>query len=171
MKKWIAFCVFALIGISSFAQNDNGDVIRPGDSMPSFILQSAGGKTIDSKALKGKVVMVNVFATWCPPCQVELADVQKTLWPKYKGNPNFVLLVVGREHSVKELQVYNEKKGFAFPLYADPDRAFSNQFATSSIPRTYLFDKAGKVVYSTVGYGSSGKEMDELMKKINELLK
>lgn len=68
------------------------------------------------------MVLVSLFATWCGPCQLELAEVQKMLWPKYKDNKDFVLLVIGREHTDEQLKAYNERKKFTFPLYPDPKR-------------------------------------------------
>lgn len=82
--------------------------------MPAFTIVSDNGTKMSSATLKGKVTLVNFFATWCPPCQKELADVQQKLWPKYKDNKNFQLLVIGREHTDAELAKYNEKKGFTF---------------------------------------------------------
>lgn len=83
--------------------------------MPAFTIVNDNGTQVPSSSLKRKVILVNFFATWCPPCQKELAEVQKMLWPKYKDNKDFVLLVIGREHTDVELQKYNEKKGFTFP--------------------------------------------------------
>ena len=119
--------------------------------------------------LKGKVILVNFFATWCPPCQKELAAVLQTLWPKYKDNKDFVLLVIGREHSDADLQKYNEKKGFDFPLYPDKDRAIFGAFAKSVIPRGYLVGKDGKIIYTSKGY--TDEEFAELMTKIEGALK
>ena len=115
------------------------------------------------------VTITDFWATWCGPCQSELAEVQKTLWPKYKDNKDFVLLVIGREHTDVELQKYNEKKGFTFPLYPDKNRAIYGAFAKNLIPRSYLVDKTGKVVYATKGY--SDEEFAELMKRIEAALK
>ena len=98
-----------------------------------------------------------------------MAAVQQTLWPKYKNNKDFVLLVIGREHTDVELQKYNEKKGFTFPLYPDKNRAIYGAFAKNLIPRSYLVDKTGKVVYATKGY--SDEEFAELMKRIEAALK
>ena len=137
--------------------------------MPAFTLHSTVNGTVNSEDLKGKVVLINIFATWCGPCQSELAEVQKTLWPKYKDNKDFVLLMIGREHTDVELQKYNEKKGFTFPLYPDKNRAIYGAFAKNLIPRSYLVDKTGKVVYATKGY--SDEEFAELMKRIEAALK
>lgn len=137
--------------------------------LPRFELESTVYGNVSTEQLKGKVVMVSLFATWCPPCQKELAEVQKTLWPAYKDNKDFKLLVIGREHTDEELKVYNEKKKFSFPLYPDPERKVFSLFAEQSIPRTYLFDKEGECVYSSVGY--TVEEFGKLMRAIEEALK
>ena len=168
MKKYLLSCIMILSILSAGAQN-NGDIVKVGDTMPTFTIVSDDGTQLRSSSLKGKVVLVNFFATWCPPCQKELAEVQKTLWPKFKDNKDFALLVIGREHTDAELQKYNEKKGFTFPLYPDKNRAVYGAFAKNLIPRSYLVDKTGKVVYATKGY--SDEEFAELMEKIEAALK
>lgn len=169
MKKVFLFCVAILCSLLTFAQNDKGDIVKTGDNMPAFTLSSAVNGTVNSADLKGKVVLINIFATWCGPCQSELAEVQKTLWPKYKENKDFRLIVIGREHTDEELTVYNRRKGFTFPLYPDPKREVTNKFASQYIPRSYLIDKEGKVISATVGYRK--EEMDKLMKEIDKALK
>ena len=124
--------------------------------MPAFTLHSTVNGTVSSEDLKGKVVLINIFATWCGPCQSELAEVQKTLWPKYKDNKDFCMLVIGREHTDDQLTEYNKRKGFTFPL-------------SQYIPISYLIDKEGKVISATVGYKK--EEMDKLMKEIDKALK
>jgi peroxiredoxin len=143
--------------------------IKEGDNMPNFKLHSTVYGDVSSADLKGKVVFISLFATWCPPCQLELADVQSLLWPKYKDNKNFKLLVIGREHTDEQLKVYNEKKKFSFPLYPDPKREVFSLFADKSIPRGYLINKEGKVIYASLGY--TKEEFQELLKKIEEALK
>lgn len=142
--------------------------LKVGDSMPKFELTSTVYGNVKPADLKGKVVLVSLFATWCGPCQKELAEVQNTLWPKYKDNKDFVLLVIGREHTDEQLQKYNERKKFSFPLYPDPKREVFSLFAEQSIPRAYLFDKSGKLVYSSVGY--TEEEFGKLMKLLEESL-
>ena len=160
--------MLAMLVLGVKAQDNNDDIVKVGEMMPSFSIVSDNGTKINSAELKGKVLLINFFATWCPPCQKELASVQQTLWPKYKDNNKFVMLVIGREHSDKELATYNEKKGFTFPLYPDKSRAIFGAFAKSLIPRSYLIGKDGKVIYAGKGY--TDKEFAELLEKIETAL-
>lgn len=170
MKKILFFIAFAMVALIGKAQEVSGDdIIKVGDKMPTFIIQRDNGTTISSETLKGKVVLINLFATWCPPCQKELAFVQQTLWPKFKNNKDFAMWVIGREHNDEELTAYNKGKGFNFPLYPDKNRAIFSKFAKNLIPRSYLIDKSGKVIYETKGFTT--EEGNHLMKKIEEALK
>ena len=146
MKNLFLTAILALTFIGAKAQSPNDDLVKVGGKMPAFSIVSDNGEVISSDKFKGKVILINFFATWCPPCQKELASVQQTLWPKYKDNNKFEMLVIGREHSDKELATYNEKKGFTFPLYPDKNRAIFGAFAKNLIPRTYLIGKDGKVL-------------------------
>lgn len=169
MKKTISLIAILLYSFCMVAQDERGSILKEKDSMPEFELASTIYGNISSKNLKGKVVLINIFATWCLPCQTELAAVEKTLWPQYKDNSDFVMLVVGREHTDEELQKYNQKKKFTFPLYPDPKRDFTALFSTKTIPRTYLIDKEGKIIYTSIGY--TDKDFNNLMKRIEEELK
>ena len=99
MKKYVLASLCLLLTLVGKAQENHSDIVKVGNALPAFTLVSDDGSTLSSASLKGKVALVTFFATWCPPCQKELAAVQETLWPKYKDNPHFVLLVIGREHT------------------------------------------------------------------------
>ena len=164
MKKYVVMFVMLVAVCCMQAQE-----LKKGDVMPKFELASSVYGDIKPADLKGKVVLINLFATWCGPCQTELAEVQKTLWPEYKDNEDFVMLVIGREHTDEQLQKYNERKQFTFPLYPDPKRDVFSLFAEQYIPRAYLFDKEGKLIHSSVGY--TEEEFQLLMETIESALK
>lgn len=157
-----------LFFVGAHAQN-SVEKVKIGDTMPQFTLNSDVYGQVTPSDLKGKVVLVSLFATWCGPCQKELAEVQSTLYPKYKDNENFRLLVIGREHTDADLTKYNARKKFTFPLYPDPKREVFSLFADQSIPRAYLFDKDGKLIYTSTGY--TPEEFQKLMDTIEEALK
>ena len=168
MKKLSIIILFVLLSLPILAQTDSINIVNEGDKMPSFVLSSIANGNINSKDLNGKVVMITIFATWCGPCQLELKEINNELWPKYKDNSNFKLLVVGREHTAEELAKYKETKSFAFPIYPDPVREFTSKFAKQTIPRVYLVDKSGTIVYTSVGYNKPA--FDKMMEKIDILL-
>ena len=158
MKRIITLLSIILLCTSiASAQSEEqaANVVNVGDQMPDFILNSNIYGSVNSKDLKGKVVLITIFATWCPPCQKELKAIKETLYPRFENNPDFCMLVVGREHSEEELTEYNQKKQFKFALYPDTKREFTNKFATKFIPRTYVVDKNGMVVWASSGFNDS----------------
>ena len=115
MKKYVFLAFFALIAFVVKAQDESGDLVKEGQQMPAFTIVNDNGTQVPSSSLKRKVILVNFFATWCPPCQKELAEVQKMLWPKYKDNKDFVLLVIGRDIQTLNCRSITKRKVLPFP--------------------------------------------------------
>jgi len=171
MKKFIlllTFMALALTTAKSQEQEEDADKVKTGDAMPAFTIVSDNGKQLSSSEFSGNVLMVTMFATWCPSCQLEMAEIEKSLWPKFKDVKGFTLLAIGREHSDEELAEYNKTKGFTFSLYPDKDRKIFDLFAVQFIPRTYLINKEGKIIYMTMGYNET--EFRQLERMIERAL-
>ena len=83
MKKVTLFCVAALFSLLSFAQNDKGDIVKTGDKMPAFTLTSTVNGTVNSADLKGKVVLINIFATWCRSEERRVGKECRSRWSPY----------------------------------------------------------------------------------------
>ncbi|MBD3385543.1 redoxin domain-containing protein, partial [candidate division KSB1 bacterium] len=91
---------------------------KVGQTIPSIEFKTLNGKQLNNEDLKGKVVLLNFFATWCPPCRAELPQLDKMVWQPFKED-SLALFVVGREHTEAELRAFRDSTGFTFPLVAD----------------------------------------------------
>lgn len=134
------------------ALTDSTTLTRVGDKAPVFICKTIDGKIVDLSQMNGKVILINFFATWCPPCNKELPDLEENIWKRYKDNSSFVLLVIGREHDEKVVSDFVSSRKFLMPFVADPDRSIYKLFATQYIPRNVLIDKEGKIIFQNRGY-------------------
>jgi peroxiredoxin len=170
MKRLCILIVFltGLIMITD-AQTDSTTLIKTGDKAPVFSCKTLDGKAVDLAKLQGKVILINFFATWCPPCNQELPVLQENIWNRYKSNKDFVLLVVGREHNEKEIADFAASRKFSMPFVADQDRGIYKLFATQYIPRNILIGKDGRIIFQNRGY--TKKEFDEIESLIAEKLK
>jgi peroxiredoxin len=154
--------IFSVLIIS--AQVDTTTLTKVGDIAPVFTCKTLDGKTIDISKLRGKIVMINFFATWCPPCNLELPVLQKNIWEKYKNNPDFVLIILGREHTEKEVKDFVVKKSLNMPFAPDPKREVFKLYATQNIPRNVIIGKDGRIIFQNTGY------TEEEFKKIESLI-
>ncbi len=150
----------------AWASNDKSvEKVKVGDVAPDFTVITPDGE-LTTADLKGKVVLINLFATWCPPCRKELPVLEKQVWEKYKGNDDFVLLVIGREHTSEELLKFAADQKMDLPFYPDSKREIFNQFAIQSIPRNYIINKDGKIVYASKGFSNiEFKHMLDVLKR------
>lgn len=169
MKKIaILVLLFFLYPVAVHSQ-DATTYHKVGDKAPAFICRTLDGQTINIARLRGKIILINFFATWCGPCNQELPVLQADIWNKYKNNKKFVLIVLGREHSEQELKDWITKKGFIMPFAADPKREIYSLFAKESIPRNVIIGRDGKIAFQNIGY--TEEEFKVLEEKLAELLK
>lgn len=163
------FSLFIAVAAKAQTDKDSADLITTGQQVPRFNFEIEQGKTININDYKGKLVLINLFATWCPPCNEELPSAQKQIWEKHKNNPHFAFLVFGREQDWATVLPFKEKKGFTFPILPDEGRKIYGLFAKQYIPRNYLVDENGKVIYQSMGY--TPEEFQKLVQMIDEHLK
>lgn len=140
---------------------------RAGETAPDFTVGMFDGSTVTLSELRGKVVLLNFWATWCPPCRQELTRVQKEIIDRFAGKP-FVFLPVSRGEKRETVEAFREKTGYTFPMGLDSARTVYDRYATDYIPRNFLIDKQGKVILATVGYDD--EEFDALIRTIEKTL-
>ncbi len=171
MKKLLLLLsLFNLMQVAySQTEKDTANLLKVGSDMPEFKLKALDGSTLTSDDLYGKVVLINFFATWCPPCNQELPFVETDIWAKYKDNKNFALVIIDREEPVGKVKPHIEKKKWTMPFYLDEKKEVYSLFASRFIPRNYLFDKEGRLVLQSMGYKKD--EFEVLKNQLEDLLK
>ena len=141
--------------------------VKVGQSAPQFEVTQLDGKQFSLKEQRGKVVVVNFFATWCGPCVAEMPHLESQIWQK-KKDKKFAFISIGREHSTDELKPFRAKHKLTFPMAGDPKREVYGLYAEAYIPRTLLIDGEGRIVRQVVGYEE--EEFKALLKSIDDEL-
>lgn len=142
-------------------------LVSVGDMAPDFTFATLDGKNISLSELRGKVVFINFFTTWCGPCISEMPLLQSEVFDKI-NRQDFYMVAIGREHKAEELIIFRKSKGYSFPMAADPDRSIYGLFATAYIPRSFVVGKDGIMKWSSVGFNAS--EFQDMVNVINKEL-
>lgn len=140
---------------------------KVGERMPEFTVREVSGKTFSMAKERGKVVVVNFWATWCPPCRVEMPRLEKEIWDRYKGNPDFAMVAIARRQSEGKITAFEKQHPeFTFPLAYDPQRKVYEKFAAAGIPRSYVVGRDGKILFQSLGYETGEvAKLDEAIQK------
>ena len=150
------FIMLAVAPMTASAQSQEDQIkattlINQGDKAPDFTVEMFNGEKITLSQLKGKVVLINFWATWCPPCRQELTHVQKEIIDHFKGQ-DFVFLPISRGEKKSVVEAFREKTGYTFPMGLDPTQEIFKKYASNYIPRNFVVGKDGKVIYVSVGF-------------------
>lgn len=152
-------------------QNDNEYILKVNDRAKDFSVKMIDGKSIRLSDLKGKVVLINFWATWCAPCIMEFYDFPSKIVKPFKDS-NFVLLAISigeTEEKVKGKMTILKKDGINFNVGIDPSETIWKRYAKGSIPKNFLIDKKGIIRYVSTGNIEGG--LDKISTMIKEFLK
>lgn len=115
-----------------------------------FQLLDPKGKPIDFKTFKGKVVFLNLWATWCGPCRSEMPSIQKLYDESDQNKIAFVMLSIDENRFEEKVKRYVQDKQFSFPVYMQFGR-LTNQLDVDVIPTTFVIDKSGAIALKEIG--------------------
>jgi peroxiredoxin len=124
-----------------------------------FTLADLHGKTWDLQELRGKVVLVNFWATWCPPCRSEMPDLD-ALYKQFKDQ-GFVVLAISDE-DVSKVQPYIDQYHYSYPILLDPGRKVHESFNIEGIPKSFVYDREGKLVAQSIDMRTHGQFLEML---------
>jgi peroxiredoxin len=156
MKKAALVVIIAVLvtaGLLFFAGRQRGGrhaVMQEGDQAPDFRLTALDGRTVSLSALRGKVVMVHFWATWCPPCVEEMPTLER-LYRAMFGQEFELLAVSVDEGGAPAVGAFLKKNRLTLPVLLNPDRSVAALYGTLKFPETYLVDREGFVRKKIIG--------------------
>jgi peroxiredoxin len=139
-------------------------VIKQGQPAPNFTLTSLEGQPVSLSDYAGKVVLVNLWATWCPPCKAEMPTLNR-YYQDHQAEGLVVLAVNSQEES-KTVKAFIDDSGFTFPVLVDLGGTVMSLYNTRGLPTSFIIDRQGRLRYTHTGQISS----DQLEQYIAPLL-
>jgi len=126
--------------------------VQVGQKAPDFVLKDLQGGSVSLGELRGKVVFLHFWATWCPPCLVELPGLQRFVEGLDKGQYALLAVCVDNERPAR-IGDFLKSWGTAIPVYLDPGGSLARRFGTVRFPETYILDHEGVVCRKVIGAG------------------
>jgi cytochrome c biogenesis protein CcmG, thiol:disulfide interchange protein DsbE len=147
LKVAIGCLMVLLAGVIVYSMQEH--IVGVGDTAPNFSVKADNGAQISPKSFGGRVLVLNFWATWCPPCIQEIPSLNEL--QKLMGPSGVVVLGVSVDRKENLYQNMVQKFGITFPTVRDPDEKYSYMYGTYKVPETYIIDHTGKVVRKYIG--------------------
>ncbi len=152
----LLFVFFIVIPVILFSLKQKDSTVTPtgpiqvGLPAPNFTFPDLNGQKVSLFDHRGKVVLVNVWATWCPPCRDEMPSMQK-LYERFKGK-NFEILAVSIDFKGRDIVApFMQELNLTFPALLDPNGSMKRLYGITGVPESFIIDKDGIVVEKIIG--------------------
>ena len=156
------------LGLTPAAVSPHGAApVAAGKLAVDFKLKDLNGQTVSLSALHGKVVFLNIWATWCAPCRDEMPSIE-SLYKKFNKDKDFVVLAVSQDtEGRKAVAPYVEKNRLTFTVLLDPQNQVGDAYDVSGIPETFIIGRDGRIVAHHLGpYDWSNPEIREALQEL-----
>lgn len=136
---------------------------------PGFTLQGLTAENLSLSDYRGKVVLLNFWATWCMPCRQEMPSMER-LWQKYQNRDLVILAVSTDEGSPVRVRSFVKRLKLSFPVVLDPESTVSDRYQVSGLPVSFLIDQQGRIVGKITGSADwmSEKSIAQIETLLNE---
>ena len=168
MKKLLGLLLVICLPLFLFACGQVPATLKVGDPAPDFSLVDLEGKSWTLSELKGQVVFINFWATWCPPCREELPSMQKLYTAL--ATDNFKMLALLSKDKPAVANFLANQNGYTMPILDDSENLAGSKYGLTGLPETYIVDKQGILRQKVIGpakWDSPGS-LQMMMKYINE---
>ena len=142
-------CLLVAMSATGATRAEEGRWLPTDISAPGLVLQDMDGREVDIGKLKGRLVIVNFWATWCGPCVAEMPSLQALA--QRLGDTKAVVLGVNYHESTQKVRDFRERVSTRFPLLRDPWQEVSANWKVTSLPTTFIVDAGGVVRYRVLG--------------------
>jgi peroxiredoxin len=140
-----ALAIGGLAVVGLFAMQRRGPMLAPDFAVPDL-----SGQAVRLSALRGKVVVVNLWTTWCPPCREEMPSMER-LYQQLRGR-DFQLLAVSQDEDGKRVvEPFVKEMKLSFPVLIDPEHQVGDRFGVWGYPETFIIDRTGHVAERVIG--------------------
>lgn len=156
MKKIIGI-IFLMISLISFSNSAKA---------PDFNLKDQYGVVHSLESYKGKVIFLNFWATWCPPCKKEMPDIEN-IYKEYGENKKGVVILGINNEKKDVVKKFLEEKGYTFPTVIDENSEVMRKYFIQAFPTSFVIDKEGNVY----GYVMGGLTKEQIKQVIEDVLK
>jgi cytochrome c biogenesis protein CcmG/thiol:disulfide interchange protein DsbE len=146
---WIALLTFLVVLALGLIRSQAGPV-NIGAQVPKFVLSTFSQEQINITDLRGKVVVINFWASWCKPCEQEAADLESA-WQYYEDQGEVVFLGVDYVDTEPEALAYLDKFSITYPNGPDLGTRISQAFRIRGVPETYILDEEGILQFVQIG--------------------
>ena len=128
----------------------------------NFTYRDAAGNNLSSEKLKGKVVFINFWATWCPPCRAEMPSLE-AMYQQFKDDTDYAFIFINEDETISKAEKYLSENNFTMPLLVRTSD-FPSTLYSGTLPTTLILNKKGVLVMKHTGVGnySAGKFIDQL---------
>ena len=149
LKKWIAVAAIGAVMAGSIAARAQNPSDRVHKIAPQFVLEDLAGRKVDLRQYRGKVVLLNFWATWCGPCRVELPAFQ--VWQKRYGGDGLQILAVSMDDSDAPVRRTVRKLHLEFPVVMGDAQLGEAYGGVLGLPVTFLIDREGRISRTVKG--------------------
>lgn len=137
-------------------------------NLRGIVFEDAQGRLVDLGDLKGKVLFINFWATWCPPCRAEMPSIN-TLYARYKQDPNVVFMFIDVDGDFERAQKFLKNKNYPFPVYKIASNIPASLYQ-GALPTTLVFDKKARLSFKHEGVADySNKKFVEFIDQLKAL--
>ncbi len=137
---------------------------HPNFAAPSFALADLSGQTVELSALQGKVVILNFWASWCPPCRAEMPELDRVFRETQDAGAR--VLAVDQMEDVNTVRAFGDQLQLSFPLLLDSDGAVSSRYQVRALPTTFFIDRRGVIRDVVVGGPMTRQVIEDKLKPL-----